>query len=74
MSDELKHRDQNHISTAEWVSCAATLPPENQLVDTVIDDAQGRRNQANLKRRGNLWFTPDGGMYVYYTPTHWRNL
>jgi hypothetical protein len=25
-----------------------------------------------LKRQGNLWYTPDGSMYVYYTPTHWR--
>lgn len=22
----------------------------------------------------NLWFLPDGSMYVYYTPTHWRSV
>lgn len=47
--------------------------PENELVWTKIDDAHGERNLAQLTRRGNLWFTdPKDGMYVYYTPTHWR--
>ena len=34
----------------------------------------GVRNEAPLKLhdRGRLWFFPDGSMYVYYTPTHWR--
>ena len=26
-----------------------------------------------LHDRGRLWFFPDGSMYVYYTPTHWRD-
>ena len=52
--------------------CSEQLPPENQIVFTVIDDQYGRRNEQTLKRQGGLWFTPDGGMYVYYTPTHWR--
>lgn len=48
--------------------------PENEEVWTKIDDEHGERNVAKLTRKGNLWFTePDGGgMYVYYTPTHWR--
>jgi hypothetical protein len=25
-----------------------------------------------LKRQGNLWFAPDGSMYVYYTPVFWK--
>lgn len=48
------------------------LPPESQIVFTLIDDAKGVRNEALLSRSGNLFFFPDGNMYVYYTPTHWR--
>jgi hypothetical protein len=40
--------------------------PEDVIVMTKIDDAKGVRNETTLKRMGNLWWTPDGGMYVYY--------
>lgn len=46
--------------------------PEHQVVQTKIDDEHGERNVQLLKRDGGLWFVPDGSMYVYYTPTHWR--
>lgn len=48
--------------------------PIGEVVETKIDDANGERNQALLMRGGSggLWFVPDGSMYVYYTPTHWR--
>lgn len=46
--------------------------PEDIVVETKIDDQHGERNIQTLKRRGNLWWAPDGSMYVYYTPTHWR--
>lgn len=49
-----------------------TPSPENIVLETKIDDADGCRNEALLKRRGNLWWTADGEMYVYYRPTHWR--
>ena len=54
----------------EWqlISTAA----ENQVVLTKIDDEKGVRNVQELKRLRNLWFFPDGSMYVYYTPTHWN--
>lgn len=48
-----------------------TAPPD-EVVNTKIDDEHGERNVQQLKRRGNLWFVPDGSVYVYYTPTHWR--
>ena len=58
----------------QWLS-VALFPPENgSVVLTKIDDAKGPRNEAQLKRQGNLWFFPDDSMYVYYTPTHWRHL
>jgi hypothetical protein len=55
-----------------WRSTEVSLPPEGVIVDTVVDDCDGWRNEQQLKRQGRLWFFPDGGMYVYYTPTHWR--
>ena len=46
--------------------------PEGVVVWTKIDDANGVRNETKLKRQKNLWFLPDGSMYVYYRPTHWK--
>lgn len=46
--------------------------PEDLLVETKIDDEHGVRNEGKLIRSGNLWWTPDRKMYVYYRPTHWR--
>jgi hypothetical protein len=57
---------------ADWIYTGHRLPPEGREVMTKIEDADGVRNVAKLKRVGNLWFTTDGSMYVYYRPTHWR--
>jgi hypothetical protein len=46
--------------------------PKGVVIMTKIDDADGCRNEQELKRDGNLWWLPDGSMYVYYRPTHWR--
>lgn len=50
------------------------LPPENLVVETKIDDGVFVRNEQPLYRYKNLWYVPDGSMYVYYTPTHWREI
>ena len=69
-----------NIDEKTWISCSDLLPPTDEVVETKIDDEHGPRNIQNLKRFRrepdcrDLWFTPDGGMYVYYTPTHWRRL
>jgi len=55
-----------------WFETERSLPRDGVVVDTKVDDAKGVRNEQPLKRSGNLWFFPDGSMYVYYTPTHWR--
>ena len=47
--------------------------PEGESVLTKIDDIHGERNVQTLKRSGRLWFVPDGSMYVYYSPTHWKH-
>ncbi len=46
----------------------------NIPVMTKIEDGAGIRNEQVLIRQGNLWFTSDMGMYVYYVPTHWQEI
>lgn len=55
---------------ADWERIESA--PEGVVVQTKIDDGRGVRNEGKLLRRGRLWWLPDGTMYVYYTPTHWR--
>lgn len=50
------------------------LAPDGVIVETKISDENGERNYALLRRRGSLWWLYDNSMYVYYTPTHWRDL
>ncbi|MBE9054025.1 hypothetical protein IQ243_27230 [Nostocales cyanobacterium LEGE 11386] len=57
-----------------WNETTKTLPEEGVVVLTKIEDQHGCRNEQLLKRKSNLWFFPNGLMYVYYTPTHWRVL
>lgn len=67
-------QQQREESGELWIRTAISKPPSGQIVETKIDDSNGVRNQQKLKRDGNLWFFPDGSMYVYYTPTHWRRV
>lgn len=47
----------------------------NQInVMTKIDDGKGIRNEQPLRRDGRMWWFTDGSMYVYYQPTHWREM
>ena len=55
-----------------WIETNKQLPPAGIVVETKIDDSKGIRNITRLKRSSNLWFLPDGSMYVYYSPTHWK--
>lgn len=48
------------------------MPPQHIIVETKVVDEKGERNNAFLIRKGDLWFTEDEKMYVYYVPTHWR--
>lgn len=56
----------------EWKKTADCLPENGLIVETKIDTGGDVRNETRLYRQDRLWFTPDGTMYVYYTPTHWR--
>lgn len=55
----------------EWARITPAHPRDGMAVWTKIHDEHGERNVAKLKRCGRLWFSEDGRMYVYYTPTHW---
>ncbi len=55
-----------------WIACNVQLPPDGEVVQTIISDQHDERNEQQLKRQGRLWFFADGSMYVYYTPTHWK--
>lgn len=48
--------------------------PAHLLVETKIDDGKGVRNEQPMVRSGGLWFVEGMGMYVYYTPSHWREI
>lgn len=69
--DPLADRDTDGGSMT-WTPLTDELPPEGVIVWTKIDDIKGPRNEQRLMRQGRLWYFPDGSMYVYYTPTHWR--
>jgi hypothetical protein len=62
------------MSEKKWQHVSQGLPPEREVVQTKIDDSDGIRNEDALKFMSNLWWFPDGSMYVYYRPTHWRPL
>lgn len=62
------------MSKSKWNKCSEVLPPDGELVEVKIDDQYGKKNQTTLKRSGRLWFVEDGSMYVYWTPTHWRQI
>ena len=62
------------MTTNTWQPISTA--PKDQEVLTMIHDDHGVRNIQKLTRRGNLWYThtdPDKGMYVYYSPTHWKS-
>lgn len=54
-----------------WKKITEEQPPQKKVLKTKISDAKGDRNEQELVLSGNLWWTPDMKMYVYYTPTHW---
>lgn len=57
-----------------------TSAPLDIEVETKIDDERGERNVQTLVARQRapdcrvMWFVPNGSMYVYYEPTHWRHI
>jgi len=52
----------------KWISTGQKLPEQHFVVETKSPSGMIQ----DLKLVGKLWYFPDGSMYVYYTPTHWR--
>ncbi len=52
----------------DWIRVSDKLPDNGVVVHAMLGT---KRVVTDLKRFNNLWFLPDGSMYVYYTPTHW---
>ena len=57
------------MSINDWKHTATELP-EN---DVVVDAMDSGGHVQDLKRDGNLWWFPDGSMYVYFTPIMWKH-
>lgn len=57
-----------------WNSITEVPPPHNKVVMTKIDRGGEVSNEQELKYFDRLWWLPDGSIYVYYTPTHWKYL
>lgn len=56
-----------------------TMPEGETHLTRIFDEEHGERNVTRLKKKTRIpgetrpmFFTPDGGMYMYYTPTHWQ--
>ena len=60
------------MTNDNWKVITEASPPQGVAVLTKIDGAGGPRNEQVLVRNENLWFFPDMSMYVYYTPTHFK--
>lgn len=54
-----------------WIEVAEGSMPEHQKVVEVLAPS-GDRSQ--LRFDSGLWWLPDGSMYVYFVPTHWREI
>ena len=56
----------------QWIETRQQRPRDGVAVETKTHDAKGCRNEVTLKLRNGLWRYPDGSMYCYYVPMHWR--
>jgi hypothetical protein len=56
-----------------WTRCEDELPPEGEVVEAKVDDAQVCRQKA-IARRGRYWYFADGSICLHYAPTHWRRI
>jgi hypothetical protein len=57
-----------------WISTHNMKPKDSRIVETKIDDEKGLRNEAELRYEKGRWFVPSMQVYVYYEPTHWREI
>lgn len=53
---------------SNWTNIESSLPDEGRLLE--VTTSSGAVQQC--RKQGNLFWTPDMVMYVYYTPVMWR--
>jgi hypothetical protein len=53
----------------KWTPTSSSMPNSGKKVDWM--DSQGNIVMGGSVS-GKLWFLPENGMYVYYTPQFWR--
>lgn len=61
----------------EWKPIDDSTPRGRVLMTKIDGDAGARNEQALWQSKDpgmRLWFVPSGDVYVYYRPTHWREL
>lgn len=56
-----------------WKEIKRISPPTNIVIETKVDK-NGERNIERLIFDGKLWWHTDKSMYVYYQPTHWKEV
>lgn len=49
-------------------------PNQDEVVETCVIDEGGQRMESKHLWRNYRWWTPDGEMYIYYNPTHWKRI
>ncbi len=59
------------MPTATWTLTQEKLPPEGTRCEVITPGGDQREL---VKGPGGLWFLPDRSMYVYFTPTHWKEI
>lgn len=55
-----------------WKFTQTTPAPEGVILDTKYHDDDGCMHKRPMILRDRVWGSPDGELYVYYRPTHWR--
>ena len=55
------------MNIQHWISITERMPESGRVVTVLTPGGDVRP----LKYGDNLWWLPDGSMYVYFTPTHW---
>jgi hypothetical protein len=69
-SPAIMRDERAEVSETAWTPTERALPPDEEIVWTMGPNDLIQ----TLKRRGNLWFVPDGSMYIYYMPKFWKYL
>ena len=57
-----------------WKQTSEVKPPNGKAVVTCIKDRNGVHNYTILFFNNGLWWHRDKSMYIYYAPTHWKEM